>query len=118
MNESDLHYPPETCPFCNIAAAFPFPQSPLWNDERGGKGDLSKCVPEEEEGDDTERTSPSSFVVLRSRDVVAFLDILPMVGGTSFDGLGGFSVVLGGKKRRAFHVEEGRNSAKVLHNTY
>lgn len=39
-------------------------------------------MPDEEEGDDTERTSPSSFVVLRSRDVVAFLDILPMVGGT------------------------------------
>jgi diadenosine tetraphosphate (Ap4A) HIT family hydrolase len=28
-----------------------------------------------------ERTEPSSFVVLRTRDVVAFLDILPMTGG-------------------------------------
>jgi hypothetical protein len=27
------------------------------------------------------KTEPSSFVVLRSRDVVAFLDILPMTGG-------------------------------------
>jgi hypothetical protein len=41
---------------------------------------LGKCVPEEDEVD-VERTDPGSFVVLRSRDVVAFLDILPMVGG-------------------------------------
>jgi hypothetical protein len=37
-------------------------------------------VPEEKEVD-VDKTAPSSFVVLRSRDVVAFLDILPMVGG-------------------------------------
>lgn len=30
---------------------------------------------------DVEKTDPSSFVVLRSRDVVAFLDILPMTRG-------------------------------------
>ncbi|KAH7414392.1 HIT-like domain-containing protein [Phaeosphaeria sp. MPI-PUGE-AT-0046c] len=80
MNEIDLHYPADACPFCNIAAAFPYPESPLWEDRRTG-GELGKCVPNEEEGGDVERTDPSSFVVLRSKDVVAFLDILPMVGG-------------------------------------
>lgn len=79
MNETDLHYPPDTCPFCTIAAAFPYPESPLW--ESTSK-ELERSVPGEEEADDVERTEPSSFVVLRSRDVVAFLDILPMVGGT------------------------------------
>ena len=41
---------------------------------------------------DYERVSPSAFVVLRSRDVLAFLDILPMTGGMlsfSFSSLGG-----------------------------
>lgn len=70
-------YPADPCPFCNIAAAYPFPESPLWE---GKKAELGRCVPREEELD-VERTTPSSFVVLRSRDVVAFLDILPMVGG-------------------------------------
>ena len=41
---------------------------------------LKESIPKEEESD-PEKTSPSSFVVLRSRDVVAFLDILPMTGG-------------------------------------
>lgn len=77
MNEIDLHYPPDTCPFCNIAAAYPFPVSPLWNDS---KEELGKSVPSDEEAGH-EKTDPSSFVVLRSRDVVAFLDILPMTGG-------------------------------------
>lgn len=81
MNETDLHYPPDTCPFCNIAAAYPFPESPLLEDRREGGGrELGKCVPSEEEAV-AEKTEPGSFVVLRSRDVVAFLDILPMVGG-------------------------------------
>lgn len=42
-------------------------------------------MPGTDDGDgvDVERTTPSSFVVLRSRDVVAFLDIAPMVGGKS-----------------------------------
>jgi hypothetical protein len=81
MNEADLHYPADTCPFCNIAAAYPFPESPLWEDTRQEEGRcLLGCVPSEQEAD-PERTNPGSFVVLRSRDVVAFLDILPMVGG-------------------------------------
>ncbi|KAI8936292.1 hypothetical protein NX059_006712 [Plenodomus lindquistii] len=79
MQETDLHYPPESCPFCSIAAAFPFPSPPpLW--QGGKKEELGRCVPSDEESD-CEKTSPSSFVVLRSRDVVAFLDILPMTGG-------------------------------------
>jgi hypothetical protein len=84
MNAADAHYPAEKCPFCTIGSAYPFPaeSSPvLWErkNEHGGDS-LGKCVPGEEEID-VERTEPGSFVVLRSRDVVAFLDILPMVGG-------------------------------------
>ncbi|KAL1792022.1 hypothetical protein ACET3X_009773 [Alternaria dauci] len=86
MQETDLHYPPETCPFCNIAAAFPFSASSsskspaLWTSKSNSQDSLLDCVPKDEESD-PEKTSPSSFVVLRSRDVVAFLDILPMTGG-------------------------------------
>lgn len=85
MQETDLHYPPETCPFCNIAAAFPFPDptesSPqLWTSSSSQSVELASCIPGDEESL-PEKTSPSSFVVLRSRDVVAFLDILPMTGG-------------------------------------
>jgi hypothetical protein len=79
MNETDLHYPPDTCPFCTIASAYPFPTTSLWETSDEAVN-LGKCVPEEDEAD-VEKTAPSSFVVLRSRDVVAFLDILPMVGG-------------------------------------
>jgi hypothetical protein len=80
MQESDLHYPADTCPFCNIAAAFPFPHERpgLWR--RKKKEELEGSVPGEEEAD-IEKTDPSAFVVLRSRDVVAFLDILPMTRG-------------------------------------
>ena len=78
MQETDLHYPPDACPFCGIAAAYPFPSSQgLWSKKEEVLGD---AVPEEEECG-VERTSPSSFLVMRSRDVVAFLDILPMTGG-------------------------------------
>ena len=95
MQETDLHYPPQTCPFCTIAAAFPFPSSSptstspssppltpsLWKSSSTLEQDLLKeSIPKEEESD-PEKTSPNSFVVLRSRDVVAFLDILPMTGG-------------------------------------
>ena len=93
MQETDLHYPSETCPFCTIAAAHSFPPttststststSPasLWRSTSKQDHDLlMQSVPTEEESD-PEKTSPSSFVVLRSRDVVAFLDILPMTGG-------------------------------------
>ncbi|KAH6860916.1 HIT-like domain-containing protein [Alternaria rosae] len=95
MQETDLHYPPQTCPFCTIAAAFPFPSSPstssspnsppptpsLWKSSRTQEKELLKeSIPKEEESD-PEKTNPSSFVVLRSKDVVAFLDILPMTGG-------------------------------------
>lgn len=79
MNETDLCYPAEACPFCNIASAYPFPDAPLWE---GKSEELGRCVPADEEAD-VDKTSPGSFVVLRSRDVVAFLDILPMVGGKS-----------------------------------
>lgn len=73
-------------------------------------------MPDEEEGDDTERTSPSSFVVLRSRDVVAFLDILPMVGGKFFHVEFGFSVIfLSGWE--LFVLKRRRNPAKDLFST-
>jgi hypothetical protein len=84
MNAADAHYPAEKCPFCTIGSAYPFPAESsqvLWERKSEDGGDsLGKCVPAEEEID-VERTEPGSFVVLRSRDVVAFLDILPMVGG-------------------------------------
>lgn len=57
---------------------------------------MEKSVPSEEESDPA-KTSPSAFVVLRSRDVVAFLDILPMTGG-EFVFL--ISLVLGCLRRR------------------
>jgi hypothetical protein len=79
MNETDLHYPPDTCPFCNIAAAYPLPASPLWSDR---KEELRRCVPGDDEVEEG-KTEPESFVILRSRDVVAFLDILPMTRGKS-----------------------------------
>jgi hypothetical protein len=79
MQETDLHYPPDACPFCAIAAAYPpLNTSKLWNK----KEELRDAVPDEEECD-VEKTSPSSFLVMRTRDVVAFLDILPMTGGKS-----------------------------------
>jgi hypothetical protein len=76
MQETDLHYPPDACPFCGIAAAYPVKDSGLWNK----KEELQDAVPNEEECN-VEKTSPSSFLVMRTRDVVAFLDILPMTGG-------------------------------------
>lgn len=77
MDELDLHYPPETCPFCTIASAFPAPTPTLWSSKSAC---LSACIPSDK-ASDPEKTSPSSFVVLASKDVVAFLDILPMTGG-------------------------------------
>lgn len=75
MREIDLHYPGEKCPFCNIAAAYPVKEEGLWKRD----GDLESAVPDGEV--EYERTTPGSFVVLSSKDVIAFLDILPMVGG-------------------------------------
>lgn len=82
MNELDLHHPPDSCPFCTIAKAYPASHQPLWNSP---KEDLEACVPKGEV--DAERTHPASFVVLSSRNVIAFLDILPMVGGMYVDAL-------------------------------
>ncbi|KAH6615364.1 HIT-like domain-containing protein [Boeremia exigua] len=76
MQETDLHYPPEACPFCGIAAAYPMRDTGLWRKEE----EVADAVPGEEECG-VEKTSPSSFLVMRTRDVVAFLDILPMTGG-------------------------------------
>lgn len=77
MQETDLHYPPDACPFCGIAAAYPISQqSGLWSK----KEELRDAVPGEEECG-VEKTSPSSFLVMRTSEVVAFLDILPMTGG-------------------------------------
>ncbi|KAJ4341894.1 hypothetical protein N0V87_001559 [Didymella glomerata] len=76
MQETDLHYPADACPFCGIAAAYPVKDSGLWNK----KEELHDAVPSDEECN-VENTSPSSFLVMRTRDVVAFLDILPMTGG-------------------------------------
>jgi hypothetical protein len=84
MNEVDKHYPAETCPFCTIAAAYPYGSgsggAALWESK---KDELSRSVPAEEEVEEG-RTEPSSFVVLRGKGVVAFLDIAPMVRGMLF----------------------------------
>lgn len=81
MNELDLHYPPDSCPFCTIASAFPGPSAAaaasLWAPEAEK---LGRSVPGEKDSE-PEKTSPSSFVVLASEHVVAFLDILPMTRG-------------------------------------
>ncbi|KAF2266846.1 HIT-like protein [Lojkania enalia] len=74
MNEIDLHYPPEACPFCNIASAFPAPSSSL---RTPTYTEQAASIPTEKEADH-EKVSPNAYVVLASRDVVAFLDILPM----------------------------------------
>ncbi|KAF2472007.1 HIT-like protein [Lindgomyces ingoldianus] len=82
MKGLGLHYPPQSCPFCNIASAFPFPSSsssstsPAPSSESG----LLECVPSDK-ASDPEKTDPNSFVVLSSRNVTAFLDILPMTEG-------------------------------------
>ena len=75
MNELDLHYPPDACPFCGIASAFPAPSASPTSER-----ELGTCIPSDEDSN-IEKTTPSSFVVLASRDVVAFLDILPMTRG-------------------------------------
>lgn len=80
MHESDLHYPAQSCPFCTIAAAYPAREPLLWSKEgEAGGEDLLAAVPEGEVR--CGETSPASFVVLAARGVMAFLDILPMVGG-------------------------------------
>lgn len=78
MHELDLHYPPDACPFCAIAAAYPARAPALW--AGASREAWAQSVPEGEEVR-PEKTAPASFVVLASRDVVAFLDILPMTGG-------------------------------------
>ncbi|KAF2089005.1 HIT-like protein [Saccharata proteae CBS 121410] len=55
----EQHYP-QTCPFCNIAAAYP------------------ACVPQDV---DTSRVTPDCFLVLSAPRVLAFLDIMPMTKG-------------------------------------
>ena len=82
MNEVDAHYPADSCPFCSIAGAFPSPEEHQPQQQREQQ-QLSAAVPDELECE-PERTSPSSFVVLRSPHVLAFLDILPMTAGMSF----------------------------------
>lgn len=79
---TDPYPPSEPCPFCAIAAAYPFPEPTLWSKD-DEEEDLANAVPTEEECDE-DKTSPGSFVVLRSRNVVAFLDIAPMTEGRFF----------------------------------
>ncbi|UPX11139.1 uncharacterized protein EKO05_0001762 [Ascochyta rabiei] len=90
MQETDLRYPADACPFCAIVGAYPDTHVDsndgnreshgLWKKRRSEAEVLRDAVPEEEECG-VEKTSPSSFVVVRARDVVAFLDILPMTRG-------------------------------------
>ena len=101
MNELDLHYPPDACPFCGIASAFPAPlASPV------SERDLAACIPSEEKSN-IEKTTPSSFVILASRDVMAFLDILPMTTGHLLVATRGHRV-----KVADMEAEEGREMGK------
>lgn len=103
MQETDLHYPPDACPFCGIAAAYPVKDSGLWNK----KQELQDAVPSDQECD-VEKTSPSSFLVMRTRDVVAFLDILPMTGGKfiTLGMIGGLRVRQAWRDRRSVYGDE------------
>ncbi|KAF2743142.1 HIT-like protein [Sporormia fimetaria CBS 119925] len=78
MNELDLHYPPDACPFCNIASAFPA-SSPSASSPSASTSweKLRASVPDDNVAN-PEKTSPSCFIVLASDEVIAFLDILPM----------------------------------------
>ncbi|KAF2276183.1 HIT-like protein [Westerdykella ornata] len=84
-SELDLHYPPDSCPFCNIASAFPSPS--FQSRSRASTSSSSSrveslidCVPSDA-ASNHEKTTPSSFIILASQDVIAFLDILPMTRG-------------------------------------
>ena len=97
MNELEMQYP-EDCPFCGIASAFPFSEPPSSSSSSSSlsriplnptssitisgtpESSLQKHIPSTVDADPT-KTSPSSFVVLASEHVVAFLDILPMTEG-------------------------------------
>lgn len=79
MNASTDPYPAEDCPFCNIASTFSYPEAPLWETKTA---QLARNVPEDFEAvEGAAKISPTAFVVLRARNVLAFLDILPMTGG-------------------------------------
>lgn len=81
----------DPCPFCAITAANPFPSATdaastpatLWTPASSQqRACLAAAVPSEVEvAERKDRTDPASYVVLRSEDVVAFLDILPMTRG-------------------------------------
>jgi hypothetical protein len=77
----------DPCPFCAITLANPLPPlalaPALWTPSSQRRDQLAAAaVPSELEAKEkTDATDPASYVVLRSRDVVAFLDILPMTRG-------------------------------------
>ncbi|KAF2145462.1 uncharacterized protein K452DRAFT_200245, partial [Aplosporella prunicola CBS 121167] len=89
---------PHACPFCSIAAAYPYATS---DPEAEGDADadaddedadagpdadlgsvapLQRCVPVGAAAD-PQLVDPSAFVVLAAQRVLAFLDILPMTRG-------------------------------------
>jgi diadenosine tetraphosphate (Ap4A) HIT family hydrolase len=80
---SDTQDPyPQTCPFCTIASAYPFPppSATLKAPTRSGDDEefLLTAVPD---APDVTKVQPSCFLVLSAPEVMAFLDILPMTRG-------------------------------------
>ncbi|MBE7179655.1 MAG: HIT domain-containing protein [Terriglobus roseus] len=62
----------ESCPFCNIAKAYPHSSS------SEASSSLASCIPADPSSD---KLSPSCFLVLSAPTVMAFLDIMPMTAG-------------------------------------
>jgi len=80
---SDTQDPyPQTCPFCTIASAYPFPPASATPKAPTRSGDdeefLLTAVPD---APDVTKVQPSCFLVLSAPEVMAFLDILPMTRG-------------------------------------
>ena len=60
----------EDCPFCNIASVYKSPSN--------SSDSVLSYIPEKV---DVTKTAPSCFLVLAAPNVMAFLDIMPMVEG-------------------------------------
>lgn len=67
-----------SCPFCTIAAAFP----PVAPSQTGDSQSLPRSTTESAADPfNPEKTFPSSYVLLSTPDVLAFLDIAPLTRG-------------------------------------
>jgi diadenosine tetraphosphate (Ap4A) HIT family hydrolase len=67
---------PISCPFCNIASAYP--HSPSTSISPSSESSLLSCIPS---NPDVTKVLPNCCLVLSSPNVMAFLDIMPMTEG-------------------------------------